>query len=738
MITVTGRVVDEAGTPLEGVRVVALGDWLLTTEKLTKPFTVGKDGRFSLTIDGVEGGAIVPSSFRVRVMDLVGRQLTEDKNVPGTVANHDLKDITVQRADKDGLLVTNLTGTAKFVSDGNAIKLLVDGFEAFGRIADDIRGARHSVNVVELFFALPPEFQRSARDEKANLIFKFREPPLVPHDPVLQNQPDPVPRGEALIERNGQLITISDDRPERLLIDDAETDKTIRILLNEPGIGFPEGIFWLAGLTPLAAGLGVGGVAALGALAGLGIPFFPLVLAVTVIAFFAEFIKVKLVLEDVTDVDEAKKYFGRSVAAAAPIVPRITVHGFRQSIPDHGVQHCKMVITDENRAVVVGSPFSQRYYDSPLHKIDDAHRGSNTSDMVHDLSIAVVGPAVRDLYDSFRLYWNEDVSTLEKIPEAPVPAAQTSTEEADTIARVQVVRTLSGKRFAELKGTSEKGILEGYLRAFAAAEHYIYIENQYFTDSGITEGLIEVLKKKKNLELMIVVPIKPDVITYPRRQAFRIQQLREAGGDRVGVFTRWTYDENHVRPWVAPVYIHAKGAVIDDSWATVGSANLDGLSLDYNLLLSPLVFGETMASELNVNVIPPTPGAVHPFAEKMRRRLFAEHLGLLDDDGNPNPNANELNQDRTFKWLADLWRPKAKLALEHVKAAKRERLRGFVLEYPKEDGGSLDTPRRHLAALGVHLKPFTESVVRPITGTRKFEFSTGKWARDVEHDDIKL
>ena len=76
---------------------------------------------------------------------------------------------------------------------------------------------------------------------------------------------------------------------------------------------------------------------------------------------------------------------------------------------------------------------------------------------------------------------------------------------------------------------------------------------------------------------------------------------------------------------------------MDDSWAIVGSANLDGLSLDHNLLLSPLSFGETMAAELNISVIPPTPGQAAPFAELMRRRLFAEHLGLVGVDGKPDP-----------------------------------------------------------------------------------------------------
>src|SRR6266498_4043852 len=151
MITVTGRVFDEQGTPVEGVQVVAFCDCLLTSEKLTKPLTVNNDGRFTLKIESVEAveagepGTIVPS-FRVRVIDLIGRQLSDDKLVPGT--------------DKDGLAVTNLTGAAKFVSDGNAIKLLVDGLEALGRIADEIKLAQHSINMTQLFFSLPDKFDK--------------------------------------------------------------------------------------------------------------------------------------------------------------------------------------------------------------------------------------------------------------------------------------------------------------------------------------------------------------------------------------------------------------------------------------------------------------------------------------------------------------------------------------------------------------------------------------------------
>jgi phosphatidylserine/phosphatidylglycerophosphate/cardiolipin synthase-like enzyme len=737
MIKVTGRVVDEEVRPMNNVRVVALANWLLTTDKATKVDVI--DGRFTLEFEPADvpataTGSITPS-IRVRVVDLVGRQLSSDREVFLTQDNIDINDITVLRADLEGLLVTNRTGKAKFVSEGNAIKLLIDGEEAFGRVAVEIKEAQHSINMTQLFFGVPkfhPEneaidSETNEPKEKAQLVFKFDETkPLIPVEPKPANEKITFPR-------------TGDERPERLLLNslvDPNKNTTVRILMNELGLGFPEGIFWLAVLTSLAAipvafaGLPLAN--ALLGLIGIGVTFFPVFLAATLGLAVFEFFKIRKALDELEDVDILKSYFGSALPAEA--AKRLFVRGFKQRAPDQGVQHCKMVIVDNDRAVVLGSPFSQRYFDSLNHRIEEPRRGGNTSDMVHDLSMAVVGPAARDLFESFRLYWNEDLSESEKLKalaENLPPNTQTAGE--DDVAKVQVVRTLSNKRFDVLKKKeSEKGILEGYLRAFAAAKHYIYLENQYFTDSVITDALVAALKGNSNLELIMVVPIKPDLPTYPKRQGKRIEQLREAGGNRVGVFTRWTYDKRESgRPWVAPVYIHAKGGIVDDSWATIGSANLDGLSLDYNLLLSPLVFGETTACELNLNILPTGPGAITKFAQVMRRRLWAEHLGIPEDDPfdrlAPGPDHN---------WLVNLWRPAAGGALLHVQEARRTDLPGFVLEYPKEDGGCLDTPRKHLKALGVELKP-SKAVIRPITGTRKFNFSTGKWDKMPEREDIK-
>jgi phosphatidylserine/phosphatidylglycerophosphate/cardiolipin synthase-like enzyme len=739
MISVIGRVIDEANQPLTSVKVVALADWLLT-DKSAKAVKVDSAGQFVLEVENIDPADVaalspVVPSLRVRVLDRVGRQLSTDQVLDATVTNHNLGNLTVNRAEAEGLLVTNQTGTARFVSEGNAVKLLVDGLEAFGRVADEIQIAKNSINMTQLFFGVPKDFHPNNEEidpatkeprEKANLVFKFSQTAIVPQDP---GPADPSPR-------------IGDERPERLLLKSVLDKKTIvRILMNEPTLSWPEAFFWLIVLTPVAAGIPAGLVAGVTALMGVGLPFLPLVLVGSAILGFIEYIKIRKVLEGTTDVDDLNHYFGTGLASEP--VQRLSVRGFKQAAPDHGVQHCKMVIVDNDRAVVLGSPFSQRYWDTLLHQIDEPRRGGNESDIVHDLSVAVVGPAARDLFETFRLYWNEDLPKEQKLKPLPNLEPNTQTSGEDAIAKVQVVRTASGKRFKHedgLNGVTEKGILEGYLRAIAAAKHYIYMENQYFTDGVITDALIAALKANDKLKLIMVVPIKPDVVFYPRRQAKRIEQIREAvGKERVGVFTRWSYDKrlNGDRPLVAPVYIHAKGAVVDDSWATIGSANLDGLSLDYNLLLSPLAFGETMACELNLNVLPDSPGAISTFAQFTRRRLWAEHLGILKN-GVPNHEDSSLAPGPEHDWLESLWRPAAKRALKHVQEAKREDFPGLILEYPAEDGGCLDTPRKHLGALGVKVKPITQAVIRPITGSRKFHFSTGKWDKKQLIEDIKL
>jgi len=77
-----------------------------------------------------------------------------------------------------------------------------------------------------------------------------------------------------------------------------------------------------------------------------------------------------------------------------------------------------------------------------------------------------------------------------------------------------------------------------------------------------------------------------------------------------------------------PVYIHAKVAIVDDAWLTLGSANLNEHSL----------FNDT---EMNVVTHDPE------LAKETRLRLWAEHLELSIDEIPADP----------IEAIDELWKP---------------------------------------------------------------------------------
>ena len=108
MITITGRVVDEEGRPMTNVKVVALANWMLTKTTSDAQPVDATTGRFTLKLESLDtgsataAGSITPS-FKVRVVDIVGRQLSTDREVFATETTHELNDITVLRAEAGGM-----------------------------------------------------------------------------------------------------------------------------------------------------------------------------------------------------------------------------------------------------------------------------------------------------------------------------------------------------------------------------------------------------------------------------------------------------------------------------------------------------------------------------------------------------------------------------------------------------------------------------------------------------------
>ncbi|CAN5362395.1 hypothetical protein BH20BAC1_BH20BAC1_28390 [soil metagenome] len=179
--------------------------------------------------------------------------------------------------------------------------------------------------------------------------------------------------------------------------------------------------------------------------------------------------------------------------------------------------HSKAIILDGVKAILMGSPLKQFYYSDIRHAIHDArHKGS----LNHDVSIQIEGPAVAQINKTFATVWKATKEPLTTLTPDNIP--EKTGDENSSIASVQVLRTLPAVNYNptaegdEDLPHGETGILEAYQRAINNAVRFIYIENQYFTSPDIIDALIFRMKdaSKSKLEIIIVVPVRPDLTGY--------------------------------------------------------------------------------------------------------------------------------------------------------------------------------------------------------------------------------
>lgn len=262
----------------------------------------------------------------------------------------------------------------------------------------------------------------------------------------------------------------------------------------------------------------------------------------------------------------------------------------------------------------------------------------------HDATLEIRGPAVSEVLDVFSERWDDPTPVdhrnpyrwllhrKARMPRHPEPLPQRWDPPPPAGPHlVQILRTYPSKRppypFAP---DGERSIARAYTRAFARAERLIYIEDQYFWNATVAGALADALRRKPQLQVIAVVPRYPEEDTKVSGTAMRLGQqqaldlLRSAGGDRFAIF-------NLQNAAGTPVYVHAKVCIVDDTWMTCGSDNLNLRSWTHD-------------SELTCAVVDPD-GSL---PRDLRIALWSEHLGLAADDPRLDdvPGAVELWRER--------------------------------------------------------------------------------------------
>lgn len=275
----------------------------------------------------------------------------------------------------------------------------------------------------------------------------------------------------------------------------------------------------------------------------------------------------------------------------------------------------------------------------------------------HDAHAIIEGTAVGDVELNFRQRWNDLVErhhwdSALITPEHPLP------EPVESQTLVQIARTIPQHTYRFDPDPGIQGIAQLYAKAFANAQQFIYLENQYFwlhafygldipfisTDSPDMERNIRELGAalRRGAAVSIVLPDHPNVgraFTDAGLERLRQEAPQAAAEGRIQVFCLGTSMSKDGTEHYRPVYVHAKVAVIDDSWSTVGSGNLNNRGMRDD-------------TEMNVATLDPEQ------SRGLRLMLIAEHIGMYSEDelflvaqylGHQHQKADEEQQAR------DMW-----------------------------------------------------------------------------------
>jgi phosphatidylserine/phosphatidylglycerophosphate/cardiolipin synthase-like enzyme len=285
-----------------------------------------------------------------------------------------------------------------------------------------------------------------------------------------------------------------------------------------------------------------------------------------------------------------------------------------------GALHQKSVVIDGMSAFCGGLDITTEggdRWDTDTHHTGPRLRNPDEP-LWHDGMIQITGPIVGGIQENFRRRWMAAKgSALDVRFSAPAAASSSSV-------LAQVVRTIPSPatiRFQSQVDVSEYSVFDVYARAILNAQKYIYIEQQYFTCGPLVKLLENVLKERRNLHLILLLPGKMEVamgtwlaylLDTPSDKGTvsanaAVNLLRSAGRnygyDRVFAACPKSVDGRLV-------YVHSKLMLVDDVFGIVGSANFSNRAM--------------LTGEEEIGVAWYDPSSVR----KLRTRLWSEHLGL--------------------------------------------------------------------------------------------------------------
>ncbi|MCB5362962.1 phospholipase [Pusillimonas sp. CC-YST705] len=288
---------------------------------------------------------------------------------------------------------------------------------------------------------------------------------------------------------------------------------------------------------------------------------------------------------------------------------------FDSAHPPGCSHHQKILVLDDRLAFCGGIDMSSARWDTSEHLDNEPRRvmpDGKPYQPWHDVTMMLSGPVAAALGDLGEDRWYRATSR-HLSPLAPATHELWPEELEVHFKDVEVGIARTQAAYGEHEEVREIEAL--YLDMIAAAQRFIYIENQYFTSPKVAAAIANRLQAPSPPEIILVMPRSAEGwLEQKAMDAARVQLARKIGkhdpDKRFRIYVPVTEQGRDI-------YVHAKVMIVDDRLLRIGSSNLNNRSLGLD-------------SECDVIIDAALPKNHHTPAiiGRLRTRLLAEHMNV--------------------------------------------------------------------------------------------------------------
>jgi cardiolipin synthase len=277
-------------------------------------------------------------------------------------------------------------------------------------------------------------------------------------------------------------------------------------------------------------------------------------------------VQVNLIYDSVGSINTPREFFkplqasGVNVLEFNPVNPLLARKYWQVNRRDHR----KLLIVDGQVAFVGGINISS-VYSSGLSGRFKSTRGNL---QWRDTHLRMAGPVVSEFQKLFMATWSEQNGPpLAARVYFPIPADKGN----------EVVRAIGSspeEPYSQIYAT--------LLSAINSSETRVFLTNAYFVpDPHLLAALKEAAQRGVDVRLLLPEKIDSAMVYYASRSYY--DELLSAG---VKIYQR------------QDALLHAKTALIDGVWSTIGSTNLDWRSFLYNQEIDAIILGQGFGAQM--------------------------------------------------------------------------------------------------------------------------------------------